>query len=248
MDHPSQTPMFTVLVTTVLSAVVTTLLVYTILQQQIRPEPVATQPPAANEAKTEEVKKEIPTGEVLPGSILSEKLPGGSVHEGFKLTEGSLPFYTAGKDGSIHITQEIYGKLLVEGENLNAGSVIPHPTNPKQIFISTYSYPEDKKDVLPMVAKNSIYIYDSENFSLKKIFSKESGYSYNLIGIDGSNLIIWTHLFETGWGPCSSVWSLPEYVKSLDLTDLQKELQPYTPPKAISDRVIKEEAECEKTI
>ncbi len=247
MDHPSHTPMFTILVTTVLSAVVTTLLVYTLLQQEVRPEPVAVQPPAVTEVKTEVVKI-VPTEDVLPTSILSEKLPEGSVHEGFKLTEGSLPFYTAEKDGSIHITQEIYGKLLVAGENLNAGSAIPHPTNPKQIFISTYSYPEDKKDVLPMVAKNSIYIYDSENFSLKKIFSQESNYSYNLIGIDGSNLIIWTHLFETGWGPCSSVWSLPEYVKSLDLTDLQKELQPYSIPKNILDKSKKEEAACEKNM
>lgn len=247
MDHPSQSPMFTVLVTTVLSAVVTTLLVYTLLQQEVRLEPVAVQPPAVTEVKTEEVKK-MPTEEVLPASILSEKIPGGSVHEGFELNDGSLPSYNTGKDGSIYIPHEIYGKLLVNGENLNNGTVIPHPTNPQQVFISTYAFPENKKDILPVVAKNSIYLYDSEEFSIKKIFSQESNYSYNLIGIDGSNLIIWTHLFETGWGPCSSVWSLPEYVKSLDLTDLQKELQPYSIPKNILDKSKKEETACEKNM
>lgn len=184
----------------------------------------------------------------LPASILSEKIPGGTVNEGYDFDFGTWPSYNAMKQGQKFITPHLYGQLLVEKEYFNSGRTIPHPTNKDMVFFSTDSE-ATIRDNGSMTQTSTVYLYDEKNSTIQKIFSlADSGKEYSLVGIDGSRLIMHGFLIDSSPGPCWNMWDDAESIKSLDLTDLTQGLQPYTVPQTTLQTSKKEAAACEKEL
>lgn len=246
MGNSTHASLFTLLVTTVLASVVTALLVYSFLQNQTISMPVVVpQPsPVEEQKQTEESKHELE----LPAAILSEKITTEKVEEGYTFDFGSLPHYEGPKSGTEYFSIDELAAVLKNNDYFNVGKVIPHPTNPDQVFFSAES-----RDIHPTsdgtyTQTHSIYLHDQKEHTVKKIYSMENNREYTLQGVHGSLLILHSVMMDSSPGPCWNMWEESEYIQTLDLTDLKKGLQPYIVPKAQLDKAANQAAQCEKNL
>jgi hypothetical protein len=124
-----------------------------------------------------------------------------------------------------------------------------NPQNPNIFFLSTVSF--DKEGLRTNSnCTNKIYSFDTKNYKLTQYYEDKSPTcmdTLNLMGTQGSKLIIWLAPYNNSPGPCYTPW-INDKFKYLELSDIASGLHEYTVPVSKINEEKKAQVDCEKRI
>jgi hypothetical protein len=191
---------------------------------------------AAEETAVAVARAEVEEAETDP---LVAPLEGGTVEEGASPRYTEPLGFNFGEKGIVFIRDEPLGKLLLNGDHLNAFAIPVHPETEDIVFFSTQRLNEDYSRSV-----NRLFSYNWRTGALRVLYDETETRILRTVGRDGSKLLVLADGPDNSPGPCWSHWAGGAYF-SLELSDTDAGLQPYEPPEAKTEEGRKAVEACE---